>query len=361
MIQSNEVGTLITALGTGIGKDDFNVDKLRYHRIIIMTDADVDGSHIRTLLLTFFFRQMPELIERGHIYIAQPPLYKVKRGKAEQYVKDDLELDGLLLKAALDGAVLHCVGDAAALPTGSSTTPATLDGAALETLARQYVEVQGIVARWARRYDARVLQALLDLPVFSAAQFDDATALAAWAALLEARLNDNFRAGGSTWTVAPEAAGAGHGARFNVLRTEHGVVVEKHLQREFFESGEYRRIGGLAASLAGLLGPGAHVTRGDGESANKRHDVARFGQAVEWLLDQARKGQTIQRYKGLGEMNPEQLWDTTINPASRRLIQVRISDAAAAAGLFTMLMGDEVEPRREFIERNALTVANLDV
>ncbi len=349
MIGSAEVGTLITALGTGIGKDEFNLAKLRYHRIIIMTDADVDGSHIRTLLLTFFFRQMPSLIEQGHVYIAQPPLYKVKRGKSEQYVKDDAELDSLLLKAALDGAVVH----------GSPTL--ALEGAPLEELARHYVEVQGIVARWSRRYDARVLRALLDVPVFGSAQFADEAALQVWAGGLQRRLNEDVRAGDSTWEVRAEPASAGHGQRLTVLRTEHGVTVEKHLQREFFDTGEYRRIGALAAALDGLCGPDAHVTRGDGEGAARRRDIRRFGEAVDWLLEQARKGQAIQRYKGLGEMNPEQLWETTINPASRRLIQVRISDAAAAAGLFTMLMGDEVEPRREFIERNALSVANLDV
>ncbi len=362
MIASNEVGTLITALGTGIGKDDFNVGKLRYHRIIIMTDADVDGSHIRTLLLTFFFRQMPQLIERGHIYIAQPPLYKVKRGKSETYVKDDIELDSLLLKAALDGAVLHCaaVDERESAGALAAVLP-VLEGEALATLAGQYVEVQAIVARWARRYDARVLRALLDVPVFSAAQFEDEALTQAWAKALRERLNEDLRAGSSTWQVEPEAAAAGHGARFNVLRNEHGVSVEKHLQREFFETGEYRRIGALAAALAGLLGAGAHVTRGEGDSATKRREVARFGEAIDWLLEQARKGQAIQRYKGLGEMNPAQLWDTTINPASRRLIQVKIADAASAAGLFTMLMGEEVEPRREFIERNALAASNLDI
>jgi DNA gyrase subunit B len=358
MIASQEVGTLITALGTGIGKDDFKVDKLRYHRIIIMTDADVDGSHIRTLLLTFFFRQMPELIERGHIYIAQPPLYKVKRGKSETYVKDDTELDSLLLKAALDGAAVHRSGGAFA--EGAAAQP-PLEGEVLEALARHYVEVQAIVARWARRYDARVLQALLDLPLFSAAQFAEEGAAEAWGAALQLRLNEEVRAGGSTWQVLAEPAGAGHGARLRVLRNEHGVTVEKHLQQEFFETGEYRRIGALAAALGGLFGPGAHVTRGDGESAAKRRDVRRFGEAVDWLLEQARKGQAIQRYKGLGEMNPSQLWETTINPASRRLIQVKISDAVAAAGLFTMLMGEEVEPRRDFIERNALAASNLDI
>ena len=322
------------------------------------TDADVDGSHIRTLLLTFFFRQMPELIERGHIYIAQPPLYKVKRGKSETYVKDDAELDSLLLKAALDGAAVHRSGGAFA--EGAAAQP-PLEGEVLETLARHYVEVQAIVARWARRYDARVLQALLDLPLFSAAQFAEAGAAKAWGQALEFRLNEEVRAGGSTWQVLAEPAGAAHGARLRVLRNEHGVTVEKYLQQEFFETGEYRRIGALAAALGGLLGPGAYVTRGDGESAAKRREVRRFGEAVDWLLEQARKGQAIQRYKGLGEMNPSQLWETTIDPASRRLIQVKIADAVAAAGLFTMLMGEEVEPRRDFIERNALAASNLDI
>ena len=343
MLASAEVGTLITALGCGIGRDDFDVEKLRYHRIIIMTDADVDGSHIRTLLLTFFYRQMPVLIERGHIYIAQPPLYKVKKGKQETYVKDDLELNALLLSTAIDGAALHV--DAAA--------PA-LSGLALESLANRYVEVQAIVHRWARRYDERFLDQLLYLPELAADAFDRADDLRDWCRQLEARLNglDDVARRYRVGVDAP----AGGGLRINLQRFEHGLMSEKHVPREFFVSAEYRRIADLAATLKDMLGPGAHVMRGD-----DRHDIASFKAAMGWLFDQAKKGQSIQRYKGLGEMNASQLWDTTINPESRRLMQVRIEDAVAADDIFTTLMGDAVEPRREFIEKNALQVSNLDI
>ena len=348
MLSSAEVGTLITALGCGIGRNDFDVAKLRYHRIIIMTDADVDGSHIRTLLLTFFYRQMPELIDRGHIYIAQPPLYKVKRGKTETYVKDDTELNAVLLKAALDETTLH-----AGPPTPAGTR--TLSGAGLEVLARQYLAVQATVAKWARRYDQRVLEQLLSLPVVRHEDLANAPLLTAWGAQLQTRLNTE--AGNARhYRIELEVNAGGQPVRFNIFRTEHGLTTEKHLQREFFDSGEYRRIAELSRSLEGLLDPGAFVSRGEA-----RLEVTSFKDAMAWLMDQAKKGQTIQRYKGLGEMNPEQLWDTTINPATRRLIQVRIEDAVTADDLFTTLMGDQVEPRREFIERNALSVANLDV
>jgi DNA gyrase subunit B len=343
MLASAEVGTLITALGCGIGRDDFNVDKLRYHRIIIMTDADVDGSHIRTLLLTFFYRQMPILIERGHIYIAQPPLYKVKKGKQETYVKDDVELNAVLLGTAIDGASLHVNADAPPLA-----------GLGLESLARKYVEVQGIVRRWARRYDDRFLEQLLYVPVLSADSFDRIDRLRDWCRNLEQRLNtldDVSR----RYRVTVETVGAG-GHRINLQRLEHGLSSEKHIPREFFDSAEYLRIAELAQTLSDLMGPGAFIQRGD-----ERQDVASFKVAMDWLFEQAKKGQTIQRYKGLGEMNADQLWDTTINPETRRLMQVRIEDVVAADDIFTTLMGDAVEPRREFIEKNALQVSNLDV
>jgi len=343
MLASAEVGTLITALGCGIGRDDFNVDKLRYHRIIIMTDADVDGSHIRTLLLTFFYRQMPILIERGHIYIAQPPLYKVKKGKQETYVKDDLELNALLLNTAIDGAALHV--NAAAPP---------LSGLGLESLARKYVEVQAIVQRWARRYDERFLEQLLYVPTLSTDAFDRVDSLRDWCRLLEQRLNgldDVSR----RYRVSVETMAAG-GHRIDLQRFEHGLTSGKHVPREFFDSAEYLRIAELAQTLSDLMGPGAFIQRGD-----DRQDVASFKVAMGWLFDQAKKGQSIQRYKGLGEMNASQLWDTTINPDTRRLMQVRIEDAVAADDIFTTLMGDAVEPRREFIEKNALQVSNLDI
>jgi DNA gyrase subunit B len=345
MLSSAEVGTLITALGCGIGREEFDIDKLRYHRIVIMTDADVDGSHIRTLLLTFFYRQLPLLIERGHIYIAQPPLYKVKRGKQEMYVKDDTELNAMLLNAALEDAELHL---------NSSAPP--LRGAGLESLARQYVEVQGIIVRLARRYDARLLEQLLYVPVVSRNDFDRPDWLQAWAAELASRL-DEVADGNATYTLTlqptPNAPGVG---RIHISKSEHGSRFDKYLTRDFFDSSEYQRIAALSRTLAGLIGEGAFVRRGEA-----RRDVASFKQAIDWLFDHAKRGQSIQRYKGLGEMNPAQLWDTTINPETRRLMQVRIEDAVTADEVFTTLMGDEVEPRREFIEKNALAVSNLDV
>ena len=343
MLGSAEVGTLITALGCGIGRDDFNVDKLRYHRIIIMTDADVDGSHIRTLLLTFFYRQMPILIERGHIYIAQPPLYKIKKGKQEHYVKDDIELNALLLSTAIDGAALHVNADAP-----------PLSGLGLETLARQYVEVQGIVRRWARRYDERFLEQLLYVPKLPTEAFDRVDALKDWCRNLELKLNTLDDVSRRYRIAVHTLAGGAH--RIDLQRFEHGLSSEKHVPREFFDSAEYLRIAELAQTLSDLMGPGAYVRRGE-----ERQEVASFKVAMTWLFEQAKKGQTIQRYKGLGEMNADQLWDTTINPETRRLMQVRIEDVVAADDIFTTLMGDAVEPRREFIEKNALQVSNLDI
>ncbi|MEX0734795.1 MAG: DNA topoisomerase (ATP-hydrolyzing) subunit B [Steroidobacteraceae bacterium] len=344
MLSSQEVVTLISALGTGIGKDDFDISKLRYHRIVLLCDADVDGSHIRTLLLTFFYRQMADLIERGHIYIAQPPLFKVKRGKQEIYVKDEAELDQLLLTSALDNAALYVNPEAP-----------PLSGSALEMLARQYMEVKAIIGRWSRRYDRRLLEQLLAMRPVGEQQFADVAWLEGWAKELEARLN----ADGSlvrSYKLSVRRNDAGEPDRVDVSRTEHGVTTEKHLQPEFFESAEYGRIAELGTTLTDFIGAGAFVTRGD-----ERQDIAGFPEAMTWLLEQARKGQAIQRYKGLGEMNPGQLWETTINPAVRRLLQVRIEDAVAADDIFTTLMGDAVEPRREFIEKNALYVTNLDV
>src|SRR5579863_2719403 len=344
MLSSQEVGTLITALGCGIGKEEFNPDKLRYHRIIIMTDADVDGSHIRTLLLTFFYRQMPELIARGHIYIAQPPLYKVKRGKTEQYVKDDVELNTLLLKSALEDAALTVKGGAK-----------PLKGAALETLAGKYVEVMAMTQRWARRYDARVLEKLIYLPVLTPEQFTDADALAKWAKLLEGRISTADDSG-TRYTVSLHKDASREVPSLKITRMHHGLSTDKLMHREFFASGEYKSIAALAEQLEGLMGEGASVIRGE-----RRQDVTGFKQAVLWLLDEAKRGQGIQRYKGLGEMNPEQLWETTMNMESRRLLKVKVDDARSADDVFTTLMGDQVEPRREFIEKNALEVANLDV
>jgi DNA gyrase subunit B len=351
MLSSQEVGTLITALGTGIGRDDFDVDKLRYHRIIIMTDADVDGSHIRTLLLTFFYRQMPALIERGHVYIAQPPLYKIKKGKQEVYVKDDAELNTYLLNAALDNAALYVNADAP-----------PLSGAALESLATEHMTVVSIMSRLAARYDENVLKALSTCPPVTAEMMEDLDALQAWTDNLSAALpkSSGDRAtngnGGSYAAELDPGEGEGEGVRIAIRKIHHGLSQTRYLPREFFDTNEYRHITALAGKLKELLGDDAYVERGD-----KSQPVATLAEAVEWLMSEARRGQSIQRYKGLGEMNPDQLWDTTVNPETRRLMQVKIEDAVKADEIFTTLMGDHVEPRREFIEKNALTVSNLDI
>ena len=284
------------------------------------------------------------LIERGHIYIAQPPLYKVKKGKQETYVKDDLELNALLLSTAIDGAALHVNADAP-----------PLSGLGLESLARKYVEVQAIVRRWARRYDERFLEQLLYVPALSTEAFDRIDTLRDWCRNLEQRLNtldDVSR----RYRVTVETMAAG-GHRVNLQRFEHGLTSEKHIPREFFDSAEYLRIAELAQDLERFDGRRAPIV----QRGEDRQEVASFKVAMNWLFEQAKKGQSIQRYKGLGEMNASQLWDTTINPETRRLMQVRIEDVVAADDIFTTLMGDAVEPRREFIEKNALQVSNLDV
>ena len=351
MLSSAEVGTLITALGCGIGRDDFNPDKLRYHRIIIMTDADVDGSHIRTLLLTFFYRQMPELIERGHVYIAQPPLYKIKRGKQEVYVKDDNELNAHILAAALDNAELH---------VNASAPP--LSGTALESLAKEFIAVENIIARLTRRYDEPVLRALTSQPELTHDMSEDLDGLEKWTQALSSALpkasGDRIQSGGGgSYSAALDRGDEdGEGVRIEITKLQHGIATMRFVPREFFETNEYRHIMALAGKLDGLLDDSAFVKRGERQST-----VSEFSGAVEWLMSEARRGQSIQRYKGLGEMNPDQLWDTTVNPETRRLLQVRVEDAVKADEIFTTLMGDQVEPRREFIEKNALTVANLDV
>jgi DNA gyrase subunit B len=340
MLASAEVGTLITALGCGIGRDEFDPDKLRYHRIIIMTDADVDGSHIRTLLLTFFYRQMPELIERGHIYIGQPPLYKVKQGKQEHYLKDDVELNDFLLARALDNAAL--VFDPVAPP---------LEGPALEQLMRDYSAVLLAMARLAKRHDPVFLDQLVDYEKFSVDW--NRSEMDAWCQGLNERLQAN-----SPPSVRYHlAAVTGEDGDEVVLsKVTHGVTEDTVIGKAFFRGPEYRLIGKLADALHGLMQPGANVRRGKSEQ-----EAETFSAAYEWLMAESRKGRTIQRFKGLGEMNPEQLWDTTVNPETRRLLQVTIEDAVAADQIFTTLMGDEVEPRRDFIERNALDASNLDV
>ena len=338
LLTSNEIVTLITALGTSIGKDDFNPDKLRYHRIIVMTDADVDGAHIRTLLLTFFYRQMPELVERGHIYIAQPPLYKVKHGKAEQYLKDGLELDAYLMKVALDGAQV--------LP--GEGKPA-IAGSALEELARQYVLAQNVIERLAAFMDVEGLKAMAD---GLALDLDTASSAEASAAAMQAALHDA--------EVAAEYDSRTDKHHLRISRRQHGNIKSSVVTADFVHGADYGALSKAGLTFKGLLGPEARVVRGEGERA-KESQVSDFRTAMAWLMQQAEGSVSRQRYKGLGEMNPQQLWETTMDPAVRRLLRVQIDDAIEADRVFTMLMGDEVEPRRDFIESNALRAANIDV
>jgi DNA gyrase subunit B len=342
LLSSDAIITLITALGTGIGAEDFDIAKLRYHRIIIMTDADVDGAHIRTLLLTFFYRQMPELVERGHIYIAQPPLYKVKVGKAEQYLKDGHELDVYMLKVAVDSAQV--------LPDGAAQGGrAALAGAALEELARKYVLANHVIDRLGNWMDGEALRAIaggltLDLDSASAAE---ASAVALQAALHDAQVEAQF-----------DARTDKHLLRIG--RRHHGNVKASVITQDFVHGADYAALKEAGQTFRDLLGPDAVVRRGEGERM-KEQKVADFRAAMAWLMAQADAAVARQRYKGLGEMNPEQLWETTMDPAVRRMLKVQIEDAIEADRVFTMLMGDEVEPRRDFIETNALRAANIDV
>ncbi len=346
MLSSAEVATLITVLGCGIGREEYNPDKTRYHRIIIMTDADVDGSHIRTLLLTFFYRQMPELIERGYIYIAQPPLFKIKRGKQEQYIKDADALDACIVQSAVEGAFLHL---------GNETPP--ISGVALENLILEYQAACSVIKRLTKRY--HYPEALFEVLIHTA-PIDEA-ALAKQDIMFAITKEMNEKLG-----VYHDAA-----VHYHVELTEdkeknvwlpsitmvhHGMQTNILINKELFHTSEYRKLITIGAKLKDLLQEGAFVQRGE-----KQQPVASFAQAVAWLLDEAKKGQSIQRYKGLGEMNPDQLRDTTMNPETRRMLQVRVEDAVAADKIFTTLMGDQVEPRRAFIESNALEVINLDI
>ncbi|MBT8123132.1 MAG: DNA topoisomerase (ATP-hydrolyzing) subunit B [Gammaproteobacteria bacterium] len=345
MLSSAEVGTLITALGCGIGREEFNIDKLRYHRIIIMTDADVDGSHIRTLLLTFFYRQMPELIEGGHIYIAQPPLYKIKKGKQEQYLKDDAALNAMLLNSAVEKAQLYVNPDAP-----------PLSGQALETLANDYMAVMATIRRLSKRYEPVVLEKMIYMPVLSTEQSRDKSALTDWFSELESLINSGMISG-QRYQTEVSTIEDGEGLTARVSKWTHGIVsTEQHFNLDFFGSPEYQHFAALGQQLDGLLSIGAYIERGE-----RQEPVTTFKQALDWLMAEARRGQHIQRYKGLGEMNPEQLWETTLDPESRRLLQVQIEDAVGSDDIFTTLMGDQVEPRRDFIEQNALAVSNLDV
>jgi DNA gyrase subunit B len=345
MLASAEVGTLITALGTGIGKDEYNPDKLRYHRIILMTDADVDGSHIRTLLLTFFYRQMPELIERGHIYIGLPPLYKVKQGKQELYIKDDTALNDYLISSAVDNAAL----------TYSPDAPPII-GEALEKLLRSYQHALDQIAKLAHRFDAVVLNALLEHTPMEPALWADPAAMQAWLDAAALRLAASGLGKPHYKLAFRPALGDEQPAAIEVVREQHGLSHTWLLPQPFFSSNEFRPILAISQQIAGMIQPDAVARRG-----NASRGVLSFVEARNWLLDEAKKGRSIQRFKGLGEMNPEQLWDTTVNPETRRMLQVGVEDAIAADQMFSMLMGEAVEPRREFIEANALKVANLDV
>ncbi|MBB5359640.1 DNA gyrase subunit B [Rhodanobacter sp. ANJX3] len=344
MLASAEVGTLITALGTGIGKDEYNPDKLRYHRIILMTDADVDGSHIRTLLLTFFYRQMPELIERGHIYIGLPPLYKVKQGKQELYIKDDTALNDYLISSAVDNASLTYSPDA---------PPIT--GEALEKLLRGYQQALDQIAKLSHRFDATVLISLLEHTPLEPALWDDAAAMQDWLTKAEQRLAASGL-GKPRYKLSLRAAAGEQPPAIEVVREQHGLSHTWFLPQPFFASNEFRAILSISQQVAAMIQPDAVVRRG-----NASRGILSFVEARNWLLDEAKKGRSIQRFKGLGEMNPEQLWETTVNPETRRMLQVGVEDAIAADQMFSMLMGEAVEPRRDFIEANALKVANLDV
>ena len=344
MLASAEVGTLITALGTGIGKDEYNPDKLRYHRVIIMTDADVDGSHIRTLLLTFFYRQMPELLERGHIYIGLPPLYKIKQGKNELYLKDDAALDVYLAGNAVENA---------SLVPADGEPPIT--GGALEKLLLAYAGARETIARNAHRYDPLVLEALIDFTPLDTEHLSENVDERHELDALEKRLNRSGL-GKPRYAVSLQPATDAHPAALLVRRTHMGEELLQMLPLAAFEGGELRAVREAAAQLHGLVREGAQIVRG-----NRAQPVDSFAEAQAWLLEEAKKGRQIQRFKGLGEMNPEQLWETTVNPETRRLLQVRIEDAVAADRIFSCLMGDVVEPRREFIEENALRVSNLDI
>jgi DNA gyrase subunit B len=343
MLGSAEVGTLITALGCGIGKDEYNIERLRYHRIIIMTDADVDGSHIRTLLLTFFFRQMRELIERGYVYIAQPPLYKIKRGKREQYVRDEAEMQEINLSLALDGAKLFV----------SPEAPPVADEA-FERLVLDYQKAQRALDRLGRLYDGRILRAMFEADPMPEPRTVANPEVQAWFGKLLAELSSD-RAGATRYSLGAITDIDGV-PQLSLDRIEHGAPFSQLINDEILESRDFRALLRISETLHGLLEPGAYIQRGE-----RVHVIRSFADAMAWLLQEGRRGLAVQRYKGLGEMNPDQLWETTMNPETRRLLQVRIEDAIRADEIFTTLMGDQVEPRREFIEARALSAENVDV
>jgi DNA gyrase subunit B len=342
MLSSVEVGTIVTALGCGIGKSEFNPEKLRYHSIIIMTDADVDGSHIRTLLLTFFFRQMPELIERGHILIAQPPLYKINKGKQHQYLKDEESLTEYLTQGALEGSSLHVNADAPGI-----------SGQGLEEVVNQYRSVMATISRLSRLYPEDLMKEMMHLPLLELSHLNDKQHIEDWTNQLQTRVGPG--ANGQTYLLTVKEDPERHIYLPFVTSISHGVETEFVFNHEFFTSNDYKKIHKMGERLSGLIEEGGYVKRGE-----KTQEVSEFSEALNWLMDQSKKGYSIQRYKGLGEMNPDQLWETTMDPEVRRMLRVTIEDAIAADQIFTTLMGDHVEPRRDFIEENALKVANLD-
>ena len=344
MLSSAEIGTLIKALGCGIGTEEFNPDALRYHSIIIMTDADVDGSHIRTLLLTFFFRQMRPLIERGHIFIAQPPLYKIRKGKQEQYLKDDDELAQYQTQIALEDASLHVNKDAPGIT-----------GTALQSIVQDYRNVQSTIKRLSRQYPMDVLQEMLNQPPLTPDDMSAEAAVKSWVQGLETAISGGGKSA-ALYTFLVKYDEEERLYEPVVTSLIHGVTRKTTLVPDFFKSQEYREMCRVGAMLKGLIEPGAQIRRGE-----KTQNIVNFREALDWLMFDAMKGHYLQRYKGLGEMNPGQLWETTMDPAFRRMSQVTIEDAMGADQLFYTLMGDQVEPRREFIETNALQVSNLDV
>lgn len=343
MLQSVEVGTLITALGCGIGRDEYNIEKLRYHQIIIMTDADVDGSHIRTLLLTFFFRQLPELIEKGYVYIAQPPLYKIKKGKQEQYIKDDIELEAHMVNQAITGTSFFT----------SANAPA-IQGTALEALVSQFNRVMDIVKRLSRVYPSQALKSAIYTLALSVEDLKIEQKVQAWVDALNTSMQKEDT-NSTKYEVLLDRDDERHLFTAKVNMLSHGLITEYPIPYNFFAGHDYQAIKDLGAVLRDMIEEGAYVIRGEKQVA-----VESFEQMLEWLMKEARRGYGIQRYKGLGEMNPDQLWETTMDPESRRMLQVRIEDAIAADQIFTTLMGDDVEPRRAFIDANALNVENLD-
>lgn len=344
MLHSQEVGTLITALGCGIGRDDFNPDKLRYHRIIIMTDADVDGSHIRTLLLTFFYRQMPEIIARGHIYVGQPPLYKIKKGKQEQYVKDDDALHLILMQTALEGATLS-----------SSESEPPISGLGLEKIMKAFFEAEKVVQRLSRRYPINLLKVLSEQAFLSIEDLKDQNKVSQWADRLSQSLKF-LQTTGMIFEIRAIKDDTHQITIPEITLHQHGQVHQYLLGQEFFQQQEYNRLKTYTGLIDGLVQKSTFVKRGE-----KKAVVSTMREAILWLMEEAKRGQSIQRYKGLGEMNPEQLWETTMDPLTRRLLKVKIEDAVAADLLFTTLMGDKVEPRRAFIEENALLASNIDI